>query len=257
MIPARLSSPLRFTFAFVVAAALALAAGRAHAQTWGGGQAITGSGVVKTEARPATAFHAIALDVHARLELRQGDGESLSITGDDNIVPLIETVVESGTLKIRWAGNANYSTNYKALDIVVSARNIDSLTVGGSGQIHAAQLKTDKLHATVGGSGKIVLDTLDAASVSGTIGGSGDIIAAGRTKALDVTVAGSGKLSAGKLECREARITMQGSGQAIVWATESLNATVAGSGTVRYYGKPQLRQTIAGSGSVRSAGDAS
>jgi hypothetical protein len=256
MNPALLPSPLRFTFAFVVAAVLALGAGRAHAQTWGG-QVITGSGVVKTEARPATAFHAIALDVHARVELRQGDGEGLSITGDDNIVPLLETVVENGTLKIRWTGKTNYSTNYKALDIVVSARSIDGLSVAGSGQIHAAQLKADKLHATLGGSGKIVLDTLDAASVNATISGSGDIIAAGRTQALDVTVAGSGKLSAGKLECREARITMQGSGQAIVWAKESLDATVAGSGTVRYYGKPQLRQTIAGSGSVRSAGDAS
>jgi len=49
---------------------------------------------------------------------------------------------------------------------------------------------------------------------------------------------------------------VQGSADAIVWATESLTATIAGSGDVRYYGKPQVTKTVAGTGRVHRARDA-
>src|SRR3954468_9318590 len=63
---------------------------------------VTGSGVSRTELRSAGGFHGIALGVDAILEIRQGATEGLSITGDDNILALVETVVDDGVLKIRW-----------------------------------------------------------------------------------------------------------------------------------------------------------
>ena len=230
--------------------------GRAGAQIWGG-ERITGSGVVRTETRNVSSFHSIVVGVPAKVNLRQGDTESLSISGDDNIVPLVETIVEDGTLKIRWAGRGNYSANFKSLEIVVNATAIDGLTIRGSGQIHAGRLKATTLRTTIDGSGAIGLDALEAESVNVAIQGNGSVMAAGRADSLDLTIAGSGQVSAARLESRRARITLQGSGQATVWAKDDLNATIAGSGQIAYYGKPQLSQTIAGSGSVRYAGGAS
>jgi len=236
----------------VAAALIALLPGHADAQMWGG-ERITGSGVARTETRDVAGFHAIVLGVPARLTLRQGANESLSISGDDNIVPLVEAVVEDGTLRIRWARKGNYSTSYKSLQIVVDARSIDGLTIRGSGQIDAERLKTGDLRTTIDGSGAIALDRLDAQSVNAAIHGNGRVSATGRADSLDVTIAGSGEVLMAKLESRRARVTLQGSGQAIVWAKENLDATIAGSGEVKYYGKPQLNQTVAGSGSIRAA----
>jgi hypothetical protein len=218
-------------------------------------QPSSGSGSAKTETRNVSGFHSVELGVPARLELRQGSGESLSITGDANLVALVETVVENGALKIRWV-RQGITTN-KALEIVVNAKSIDGLTVGGSGQIHAERLKTANLRAIIGGSGEISFDNLDAAAVNATIGGSGRLTAAGRADALDVTVAGSGEMTAPNLESRRAKVTLQGSSQATVWAKDTLNATVAGSGHVKYHGRPQVSQTVAGSGSVTQAGGGS
>jgi len=256
MIAARNPSPCCSVATIVVAGLLALLAGPADAQIWGS-EKITGSGVTKTETRNVSGFHNVVLGVHARLKLRQGDSEGLSITGDNNIVPLVETVVEDGTLQIRWANKRNYSTNYKGLEIVVSARNIDGLTVAGSGQIRAERLKAANLRTAIDGSGGITFDALDTDSVIATIHASGRLSAAGRADSLDVTVAGSGEVSAAKLESRRARVSLLGSGQATVWAKEDLNATVAGSGKIHYYGNPHLNQTVAGSGSIRQAGHAS
>jgi hypothetical protein len=253
MIATRIPSPSLSAGTLVLAALVALLPGRADAQPWSG----EGSGAVRTETRTVSGFHSVALSVHAKLKLRQGERESLAITGDDNIIPRVETVVENGTLQIRWADEGNYATHYKTLEIVVDARNIDGLAIRGSGQIHAERLQTDTLRATIEGSGAIAFDTLDADSVNATIHGTGHLSAAGRADSLDVSVAGSGKLSAARLASRRARITLQGSAQATVWAKDALSATIAGSGQIKYYGTPQLNQTVAGSGSIRRVGDAS
>jgi hypothetical protein len=215
-----------------------------------------GSGVSKTEARAVAGFHAIALGVDARLEIRQGATESLAITGDDNIVPLVETVVEGGVLKIRWPEHGNVSTRYRDLAIVVDAKTLDAIALGGSGRIHAPQLAATTFSAKVGGSGDIVIDALEADSVAATLGGSGRIVLAGRADSLEATLSGSGSLAAGKLATRDVRTSLQGSAQATVWAKDALRATISGSGDIAYYGRPKVTQTIAGSGAIRHAGDA-
>ncbi len=256
MIACRLPLPTTLLGALALTAALGLMSVHPEALARGGEQ-ITGSGVARTETRNVTGFHSVVLGVGANVEVRQGDSEGLSITGDDNIVPLVETLVENGTLRIRWKGNADISAKYRSLAIVVSAKRIDALTVGGSGRIHAARLKSPGLRATIGGSGEIALDALDTDTVHFTIGGSGRVTAAGRADVLEVAVAGSGELSAAKLESRRANIAVQGSAQADVWAKETLNATIAGSGAVNYRGSPQVHRTVVGSGTVRQARETS
>ena len=246
-----LPSSTRSASLLLLAALLMFGMGQGRAENWGSPR-IVGSGVSKTEARAVTGIRNISLGVHARVEVRQGGAEGLTITGDDNIVPMVETVVDNGTLKIRWTGKG-YSTQYKDLAIVVNAASVEGLTIAGSGSIHATQLKAGNLRATITGSGDVAIDDLDAKALTVTIAGSGDMAVAGRVDTLDVTIAGSGDLKAPKLESRVVKVTVQGSGDAIVWATESLSATVAGSGDIKYYGKPQVRQTVAGSGSIAAA----
>lgn len=227
---------------------------------WAGaaaGETIRGSGVVKTETREIAGFHGIVLDVPANLTLRQAGREGVAITGDDNVVPLVETVVERGTLRIRWARRGGDTVDVKSLDIVVDVRTIDALAVRGSGRIRAARLEAGELRAAVDGSGRIVFEALDADVLGVAIRGNGRFAAAGRASSLDATLAGSGELEAAKLESRRIRVELDGSARATVWADDVLSAAVAGSGEVRYYGKPRVSQTVAGSGRVRPAADAS
>ncbi len=256
MFATRVAPASRFAVALASIAALGLVPVQAGAQPWRG-EKVAGSGVTRTETRNLSGFHGVVLGVSARVEIRQGDSEGISITGDDNIVPLVETVVVDGALKIRWKGSANVAASHQPLAIVVSAKRIDALTVGGTGRIHAARLASPRLRATIGGAGEIALDALDADAVSVTIGGSGRLAVAGRADALEVAVAGSGELAAGKLESRRATIALQGSAQADVWAQESLDATIAGSGEITYRGKPRVNRTVVGSGTITQARDAS
>jgi hypothetical protein len=215
---------------------------------------VVGSGVAKTETRPVSGFHQVALGISARLEIRQGTSEGLTITGDDNVLPLVQTKVTNGVLEINWK-ERNVDARFDKLEIVLDARSVDGLTLGGSGNIHAIALTTRALNATIGGSGSIAIDKLDADALKATIGGSGQLSAAGRADKLDATLAGSGRLAAANLQSRDARLALQGSPEATVRVRDALTLTIAGSGSVTYYGKPRITQTLMGSGSVRNAGD--
>jgi len=215
---------------------------------------IVGSGVDKTESRAVSDFHALALGIPASVTIRQGASEGLTITGDDNILPLLETRVTKGVLDIQWA-DRRADVRIRKLDIVVDAKAIDALTVGGTGSIRAAALTTRALTATVGGSGSLAVDKLDTDALKTTVAGSGEIRTAGRADKLEATLAGSGRLGAASLQTRDAHLTLQGSPDATVRVRDALTVTVAGSGSVTYYGKPRVTQTVMGSGTVRNAAD--
>ncbi|MBI3716167.1 MAG: DUF2807 domain-containing protein [Betaproteobacteria bacterium] len=236
-------------------AATLLFAAPGHAWEWGIGKRITGSGVSKTETRAVSDFTGIGLAVAANVEIRQGAGEALTITGDDNIVALVETVVENGSLKIRWT-EKNVSTSYKNLKIVIDAKTIEKLSVAGSGEVHMASLKTSKLKTSIAGSGDVNIASLSADDVDSSISGSGSFTAGGKTNTLHASIAGSGDLKAAKLEASEVKVSIAGSGDATVWAKNKLKISVAGSGDVKYYGNPEISKSVAGSGSARKMGDA-
>lgn len=231
---------------FAAMAALALVAGLPAGAA---ALRIQGSGVSHTETRAVAGFQRIALGVMADVELRQGATEGLTITGDDNIVARVETVVDNGTLRIRWK-DRDTQASYTQLRLAISARTVDELTIGGAGRVHAERLQAPAFKATLGGSGEVAIDALEAKTVALTLAGSGRVKVAGHADTLDATLAGGGEVAAAKLAARSARLALQGSGRAVVRASDQLDVTLAGSGDVVYFGNPTVRSTIMGSGTV-------
>lgn len=255
-----LSFTSRRSLAMLVApllAALTLAALPATAAdwNWGFGKSISGSGTLKSETRNVSAFTGISLSLPAYVEVRQGNIESVIIETDDNLLPLVETVVENGMLKIR---SLEKSTNLKTkkMKITVNAKTVDSLSVAGSGDIRADALKAGKLSVSISGSGDIHLKAVDSDALKVAISGSGDFSAGGKTNSMEASIAGSGDLKAGKLQATAVKVSIAGSGSATFWAKESLKSSIAGSGDVTYYGDAQVSSSVAGSGSVKRLGAA-
>jgi len=242
----------------VACAGLVAVAPSAHAWdwTWGwGGKSVKGSGVVKTETRHVTGFNRISLSIPARVEVIQGNTEGITIEGDDNIVPLVETVVENNSLNIRFA-ERDLSISTKTLRLVVNVKTVEGLSVAGSGELHASKLQSATLKASIAGAGDVNIAHLDTESLTVSIAGSGNFAAAGKAKTIQTKIAGSGDIKIGKLEANSVTISVAGSGDATVWATDSLKVSVAGSGDVKYYGDAKVSQSVAGSGSVKRLGAA-
>jgi hypothetical protein len=220
-----------------------------------GGDTVQGSGKVVKQARDTGHFTGLALALPGEVEVRTGNTEGITIETDDNLQALIEAVVENGTLRVRPV-KRDLRLETRTLKVVVSAKTLERIAVGGSGNVQADTLKAPKLTFDVGGSGSITVQNMESDAVAVSLGGSGSLKAAGHTERLQVSIGGSGKVQTDKLAARDVSVSIGGSGQATVWARQSLNLSVAGSGDIGYYGDPQLSTNIVGSGKVTRLGGA-
>ncbi|TFW18105.1 head GIN domain-containing protein [Duganella callida] len=221
----------------------------------GGGERVQGSGKIVKQTREVGHFSGLSIGVSGDVDIRTGNTESITIETDDNIQPLIETVVENGTLRIHPLRN-NLHLDTRNMKIVVQARSLNKLSIGGSGTVTADKLQGENLKIDVGGSGSISVGQVQSEAVAIALGGSGSLKAAGNTERLQVSIGGSGRVQVGQLQARDAVVSIGGSGQATVWAQKSLNLSVAGSGDVNYYGDPQISKSIMGSGTIKRLGGA-
>ena len=223
---------------------------------WGwGANTVKGSGIVKTESRNVSGFSSIAVSIPANVTIVQGDAEGVVLEADDNILPLLETVIEDRALQIRFR-EKNQSVKTSTLKLTINAKSVEGISVAGSGAVHAAILRSPTLKARISGSGDMNIGNLEADSLIVSVAGSGNFTASGKARNVEVRIAGSGDLKIGKLEANKVKVSVAGSGDATVWAKETLNVSVAGSGDVKYYGDAKVSQSVAGSGSVKRLGAA-
>lgn len=243
---------LKLAAAIAVTGALLLGA-PAMAWDWSFGTAVVGSGQVTKTQRQLTGFKGLSLELPSNVEIIQGDTEGVVIETDENIAPLIETVVENGQLKIRSMPRSK-SFKPTSLKVTVQARTIERISISGSGDVKAGKLQSPTLEARISGSGDIHIGTLDADSLTVAISGSGDFFAGGRANAVRLNIAGSGDVKASTLAAKNVTLSIAGAGDAKVWATQTLDVRIAGSGDVDYYGDAAVSQSVAGSGRVRKLG---
>lgn len=213
---------------------------------------VAGSGSHATEVREVSGFREVSLGGSGRLTLIQGDEESLTITGDDNLLEHIVSRVSGDHLQI---GPEQVSLRpTRDLEYVLKLKNLQRLDLAGSLNATADSLVTDTIAFHISGSGNIRIGQLEAGQSAVHVSGSGKVDLAGRVDTQALRVSGSGNYRADNLESRRATIRISGSGDATVWVNEHLDVSISGSGSVGYYGSPQTSQSISGSGKIRSLG---
>lgn len=213
-----------------------------------------GSGRMATEARAVSGFDAISGNASIDVVVRQADKEGVTVEAEDNILPLVETVVEpsgsSGRLVIRFKRGESISTR-KDVKVTVDVVRLQAVSMAGSGDLVVQALKTPALRVSLAGSSDVNIAGLAADALDLSVSGSSDIVAAGRAAKVKLSIAGSGDAKMRDLVADDVVISIAGSGDAEVHADKSLEVTAAGSGDVVWRGAAtQVKQRIAGAGSV-------
>lgn len=126
----------------IFAAFLFAISGSTHAWewNWGLGKGVSGSGTINSKIRNVTGFAGLKLSLPASVHIRQSNTESVVIETDDNILPLVETIVGDGQLKIR-PRETNSSFRTKTLNVTINAKTVESIVAAGSGRVRADGLK--------------------------------------------------------------------------------------------------------------------
>ncbi len=178
---------------------------------------------------------------------------SISIKGDDNIIPYILTEVQNDSLIIKFQDDVNIRS-YTVLEVTVPLNNnINEISLSGSGSINGKDvIISDNISLRTLGSGDMKM-SLQAQNVFISIAGSGEVDVNGNTNTLKVNINGSGDVSAYDLVSKVATLTISGSGNIETTVNDKLTTTITGSGDIFYKGTPQVTVDISGSGKIRKA----
>ena len=189
--------------------------------------ATAGSGQLATQSRQVSGFTSVELTGVGELSIDQTGTESLTVSAEDNLLPLLTSRVDGDTLILGKKPNTRIVTT-KPITYTVTMRDITGLAVSGSGTINAPKLSTAALRVEISGSGVITT--------------------AGTTNDQNLEISGSGRYLADGLTSKTTTAEISGSGTANVVASETLDVKISGSGTLTYSGSPQISQTVSGSG---------
>lgn len=230
-----------------------------------------GSGNVTTEARSVSDFDEVALRGLGHLDIQQGDHEALTIEAEDNIIPMITTMVHGRRLEIGFERHGwSHIRPTKPIRFHLTVKALRGLHLSGAGSATAPALQGDRQELVVSGSGNADIGQSQGRALEIVVSGSGDIQIGqfqgqdlevessgsgvcrigGVTINQQIRVSGSGHYRAEDLASETCTIRISGSGRAAVRVARMLDVRVTGSGTVRYIGSPTVNRTVLGSGKV-------
>jgi hypothetical protein len=175
-------------------------------------------------------FTTIQLGGYGDVQIQQTGTESLTVTADPALLPLVTSEVKDGALRLGLKDD-NAFNDRQRVTYTVTVRNLTGLDIGGSGSMNATGLKTTSLTVRIAGSGSV------------TTAGTAD------TQSIDM--AGSGDYRGLGLATTTSTVRSAGAGTVEVAARDRLEVTVIGSGNVLYSGSPQVQQSILGSGTIQ------
>jgi hypothetical protein len=185
---------------------------------------VEGSGQAASEHRAIGAATVLEVEGDVRIEMRFGDEPGVELTGDDNLLPLVETQMERGRLLIRTKEDVD-----PALPLVARVTLPRLTKIEGSGAVD------------------IDVSGIEGDALDIELSGSGEIVAKGKVDHLRVDISGSGEANLEELQARAVELDLSGSADVDLGAPETLDVDVSGSATVRYSGDPDIDQDISGS----------
>jgi hypothetical protein len=186
-----------------------------------------GSGLSVTDHRELAPFARVELAGANTVVIHVGTPQSVAVTGDDNLVGRVTTVVRGGSLVI---DNTGSFTTKAPMHVAVSVPSLDGVELGGAGTVTVEGVTGDGFSADLAGNGTL--------AVSGTV------------QRVRAVLAGAGTLDLHDLVATDATAQLQGTGTIRVHATSTLDATPTGTGTILYRGGPTVTMRSTATGTV-------
>ncbi len=174
-----------------------------------------GSGRMASEVRELTGFHAIEVGSTFEVEIVAQRDFSVAIEADDNLLPLIETEVRRGVLRIKTQRKLS---SENPLKIRIFAPDIDALEVSGAARLSVTGLKNAGIAIDSSGASKIKLE--------------------GETAKLTVDVSGASQVEAEELKADTAIIDASGASHVDVNVKGELKTDASGASRISYTGTP-------------------
>jgi hypothetical protein len=190
---------------------------------------VHGSGDVTAENRTISGVSRVVLGGDADLEIEQTGKESLVITADDNILPVLRSEMEDGVLVLGVKDYTNIKPT-KRVHYKLTLTGLTALSLAGDVTASVKKLATDRLTVSITGDGTIQID--------------------GTADRQDISILGDGKYDAANFLTKDANVSITGDGKLDIAVSENLDVKILGDGSITYTGNPKITRSVLGDGKI-------
>jgi hypothetical protein len=193
---------------------------------------------VITQKREAGRFTKLSVSSGIEVELRKGP-ESIRVEADDNLMELVETVVENGTLRIGVKDHSNLNDVH--IKVFVTANEIEF--------IHASSASSVEVKDKLSSNGSIRLEASSAASITTDVeapevhadaSSASEIKVSGRTRTFHANSSSASTIKAFELLSENTVVEASSGSSADVFASVSVEATASSGSDIDYKGAASL-----------------
>ncbi len=206
---------------------------------------------VMEDTRQLASFNKIIASGGFDIVLNQASTQSIRLTGSDEDIKTVSTVVEDGALIIK---SLKHSYKSNKVTIYIDAVSLNSIVASGAIDIKSTSLfKSEKFEITSSGASEIKMNIETKLLVS-KLSGASEVELSGKVDTHAAELSGASELSAYELVAEKYALKLSGASESEINVSTELNATGSGASEINYKGNPtQKSLKLTGSSSVRKA----
>jgi hypothetical protein len=179
---------------------------------------LVGNGVAGSESRDLTGFTSVEMTGDFHATLKNGPWGHLVLTGDQNLLPFIDTDVSGGTLVV---GTHRGIDERLPIEVYLTLPSLASVRASGDSTIDAELATIDRF-------------AIDASGTS-------IVRVSGHVDATTLTASGDSQILTQTLDAADVSVDASGTAQLEVAARTSVTGTLSGVSRLRVWGQPATR----------------
>jgi hypothetical protein len=182
---------------------------------------VRGSGVGSKVVRSTPAFSKLEVRGSVRAEVEVGKPASLELLGDDNLLPLVTSRVNAGTLVL---ASEQVLKTTQPLVARITTPSLDGIVLAAASSGFVKGVKTEHFSARLAGATELDVE--------------------GTSRTLEVVVKSAARAKLKNLTVRSAHVTASEASRVELGRLETLEVDQKGPSVVTYEGSPELKRTV-------------
>jgi hypothetical protein len=211
---------------------------------------IRGSGNLQHETRVVGQFSGVSVQSGIRGEVKIGK-QHVDLEADDNVLPLIETIVDDGVLVVRYKPHLSMTTRTEAV-VHVTAPSIDLLETSGGSKMRAELVPVDDLKIESSGGGDVTAHQVVVKHLRAQVSGGGALNLDGSADDVKLNMSGGSRCKGEKLKTRALRVKASGGSTARLAVSESVSGVASGGSVLHVSGHPQTHVSTSGGSEIQT-----
>ena len=237
------------------------------------GDDIMGNGIMTTQTSTLPTVQKVSANGKFDVTIIQGRGNTLVLTADQNILPLITVTTKYNELQLGTKPDTSFSSE-NPIKAVLTESSVNAVTLNGKTDLHMAGINASAFTLVMNGksnsdisgnmknlqfelSGKtnVTASVNHADNINLTASGKTSAHLTGSAHALTLMTAGNVMIDAKNLAVNNANITDMGRSDITVRVARHLTVNSVGSSSINYYGNPTVEKHSVGKSFVQQVGE--